>query len=585
MDPIHTAVPGRARYRVAGLRRSESVKKLLEGSLPEIAGIDQVSANTLTGNVLVLFDGKMSARHVAALIEGVLSNGTNPGANNNNDRGGASSSARFARKAVANEATRMPVSGNGRPSREDPPPAGDAPPPAWHAMDANAVLARCKTSPKGGLSEKVAVKRLKSDGPNVLPELEPRSQLSILLDQFNSWPVALLSAAAGISLLTGGLGDVVAIAGVVAINAVIGYVTESQSEKTIRSLSSLVQPAAVVVREGKLREIPARETVAGDLLVLKPGSCVAADCRLIEVHHLTVDESTLTGESMPVTKLATALSASEVPLPDRLNMVYMGTLVTGGQGLAVVVATGASSEIGKIQKLAQGAESPQTPMERQLARIGNQLVLIASGVCGGVFLVGLLRGYGFLEMLRSSIALAVAAVPEGLPTVATTTLALGVLNMRKHRVIVRRLDAVETLGCVQTICLDKTGTLTLNRMAVVGAHSGMKRFRVEDGQFFDDEKRIEVLDGEKAGMAEVCALCSESLIEKQAEQYVLKGSSTENALIQMALGARVDVLRLREECPVLRIVARSEDRNFMTTLHRISPGASQFRGPFLVAVK
>ncbi len=199
------------------------------------------------------------------------------------------------------------------------------------------------------------------------------------------------------------------------------------------------------------------------------------DGRLIEAQRLSVDESTLTGESVPVSKVTTPLTNPDLPLGDRVNMVYMGTLVTGGQGLAVVVATGRFSKIGKIQTLASEAEAPETPMERQLSQMGTQLVYLASGVGALVFGIGLLRGYGFLEMLKTAISLAVAAVPEGLPTVATTTLALGIANMRKHHVLIRRLDAVETLGCVQAICLDKTGTLTLNRMAAVSAYAGMQR--------------------------------------------------------------------------------------------------------------
>jgi Ca2+-transporting ATPase len=249
-------------------------------------------------------------------------------------------------------------------------------------------------------------------------------------------------------------------------------------------------------------------------------------------------------------------------------MVYMGTLVTGGQGLAVVVATGRFTEIGKIQTLAGEAEAPETPMERQLSQMGTQLVYVSGGVCALVFGIGLLRGYGFLEMLKSAISLAVAAVPEGLPTVATTTLALGVMNMRKHHVLIRRLEAVETLGSVQTICLDKTGTLTLNKMEVVTAYADMQRVYLTEGQFTVGGKQIDPLAREELmRMAQVCVLCSESTVEKQEEHYVLHGSPTENALIHMAISAGVDILQLREVYPVLKVTLRSENRNFMSTLH------------------
>jgi|GEM_PF-3860240 len=215
--------------------------------------------------------------------------------------------------------------------------------------------------------------------------------------------------------------------------ASVGYVTESQSERTIHSLNNLVQPSAVVVRDRALQGIPAEQVVPGDILVLKPGSHVAADGRLLEARRLTVDESALTGESLPVTKVATVLTDPDLPLADRVNMVYRGTLVTGGQGLVVVTATGAETEIGHIQQLASTAETPQTPMERQLDDLGRRLVFISGGVCGLVFGVGLLQGYGFLEMLTTTISLAVAAVPEGLPTIATTALALGLADMRKQK--------------------------------------------------------------------------------------------------------------------------------------------------------
>jgi P-type Ca2+ transporter type 2C len=290
---------------------------------------------------------------------------------------------------------------------------------------------------------------------------------------------------------------------------------------------------------------------------------------------------------MPVSKITMPLTSSELPLGDRVNMVYMGTLVTGGQGLAVVIATGRFTEIGKIQTLASEAESPETPMERQLSQMGTQLVYLSSGVCALVFGIGLLRGYGVLEMLKTSISLAVAAVPEGLPTVATTTLALGIANMRKHHVLIRRLDAVETLGCVQTICLDKTGTLTLNKMAAVSAYAGMHRLRITDGQFLRGEDNIEPLACEElVKLAQICVLCSETEIERQSEYYILRGSPTENALVHMAISAGVDILRLREECPVLQVAHRAENRNFMSTLHGANGDCADSHGsPFFVTVK
>ena len=254
-------------------------------------------------------------------------------------------------------------------------------------------------------------------------------------------------------------------------------------------------------------------------------------------------------------------------------MVYRGTLVTGGQGLAVVVATGAASEIGRIQQLAGEAQSPETPMERQLRVLGNQVVWIAIGVCGGVFVVGLLRGYGALQMLKTAVSLAVAAVPEGLPTVATTTLALGLRNMRRQKVLIRHLEAVETLGAVQTICLDKTGTLTLNRMSVTTLYSDAARLTVAGGRVLRDGRELDVYSHPGLRrLIEVAVLCNETEINGHAGAQVLNGSATENALVHMALSAGLDVLDLRARYMRVRIDYRAENHLYMSTLHELAPG-------------
>ncbi|HET6489923.1 MAG TPA: cation-transporting P-type ATPase, partial [Syntrophales bacterium] len=440
---------------------------------------------------------------------------------------------------------------------------------AWHGIEAPFALSRLDVNRSDGLTREQYLERLKKYGPNILPESVPRSGLSIFVEQFKSMPVALLSVAAAISVATGGLVDAIVIMSVVMINSVIGYATESNSERTINSLKKLVRPTALVLRAGSIETLSTENVVPGDLLVLRPGSYVAADARLIEAQRLTVDESTLTGESLPVVKKTEAiLSAREVPLADRTNMVYMGTLVTGGQGLAVVIATGQYTEIGNIQRLAGEVRPPATPMERQLDEMGGQLVAVSGITCGIVFVIGMLRGYGFLEMLKSSISLAVAAVPEGLPAVATTTLALGLRNMRKHHVLMRHLEAVETLGSIQTICLDKTGTLTENRMSVQQVYAGMRRFRVSDGKFMDGREPVSPFgSGEILQLLRVSVLCNESEIIRNDGTWVVNGTATENALIHLALCAGVDALELRENAPRRGILHRSEGQNIMLTLH------------------
>jgi Ca2+-transporting ATPase len=392
--------------------------------------------------------------------------------------------------------------------------------------------------------------------------------------------VALLTVAAAIAYFTGGPTDALVILGVVLINGVIGYATESQSDRIIRSLDHLASPTAWVRRNGDLVELEATAVVPGDIVALRPGSMVVADGRLIEAQSLSVDESALTGESLPVGKATEPLTQPNLSLADRANMVYRGTLVTGGQGLAVVVATGATTEMGQIQALVGQSSHPPTPMEQQLDQAGSQLVWISSAVCAVVFGLGLWRGYAPLEMLTTAVALAVAAVPEGLPAVATTTLALGILAMRRQRVLIRRLDAVETLGSLQTLCLDKTGTLTANRMAVVELHTDHTHLTLSDGASPLPET---IPPGPLHTLLRMVVLCNESeVVDADPEtepQPTFTGSSTENALLAVAHQAGIDIPTLRQTYPQQAIRHRSAQRNVMATLHSIPTGG------WLVAVK
>jgi Ca2+-transporting ATPase len=382
-------------------------------------------------------------------------------------------------------------------------------------------------------------------------------------------------------LLTGGIADAIVIGGVVLINATIGLVTETQAEQTIQSLKNIVRPLALVVRDRQPRQVRAEDVVPGDILILKPGVYIAADARLVEVTNLRVDESALTGESLPVAKTTEIIVSPDVPLGERTNMVFMGTLVTEGTGSAIVVATGRFTEMGQIQHLVGETRSPATPMEKQLDRMGTQLVYICGGICAVVFGIGILRGIPLLQMLQSSISLAVAAVPEGLPAVATTTLALGIQNMRRRRVLIRRLEAVETLGAVQALCLDKTGTLTLNQMSVAAIYVGSNRVKVSDSQLLIDGNPVKPEDYEELlRLMQVGVLCTESEVASDGVHFTVKGSSTENALFQLATDGGIDLQSLFKHYPVVRVRERAENRNYMVTLH-----TSDIEGRFLLAVK
>lgn len=572
ITPVHTAVPGRARLQIQGLYRNDALCRRLEHALEGVDGIRFVQGNPLTGRVLILFDSGHGLDRLIGCIEKVL------------DEQGAKPSSR-----VSQEPSRKP-SGMVREMRQfakavrHPSGKGQRSAPQavfrWHAEAGKEALERCQTDPREGLSYEEAMTRLMQYGPNQLAASRGRSPLSIFLSQFATLPVAMLAVSAGVSVATGGLLDAGVILGVVLINSVIGYVTEAQAERTIQSLTGSAARTAQVLREGVEQSVAGEELVPGDVVVLTPGAYVGADLRLLKCHRLTVDESALTGESLPVTKQAEAVLAADTPLGDRINMAYMGTTVTGGSGMGVVIATREASEIGQIQALVGKARPPETPMQRQLGRMGTQLGVLSGLVCTGVFVAGILRGQGMLQMLKSSVSLAVAAVPEGLPAVATTTLALGINAMRSHNVAVRHLDAVESLGAVQVFCMDKTGTLTLNHMTVVDLRFADGELRVKDGDVLDGEQVLEVEDWPGLRrLLEVVSLCSETELEGESGAYDLQGSPTENGLVELALQQAIDVPVLRERFAREKVYYRSEHQPYMRTVH------AHPRGGRLLAIK
>ena len=540
IQAIHTTIKGRARYRIEELYRSLSLQKHLERSLSRQEEVIKVKANSLTGSLLVKFKPDKTSDEIVTLIEQSISS---------YQQHKESASATREGKEITEGEEQL---------AED-----------WHLLELDSILDKLSTS-NSGLDSETVSQNLDRYGANALTESKSRSDWSIITAQFQSLPVALLGVAAGVSIVTGGFADAVAIAGVTLTNSIIGYTTESQSEKIINSLQSEDNPSALVIRDGEQRELDSTEIVPGDILILQTNSYVAADARLIESDNLSVDESALTEESIAVSKQAETLQGDEIPLGERTNMVYQGTFVTEGKGKAVVVATGKKSEMGKIQGMVSEAEKSETPLQKQLDDVGSQLVLLCSGVCGLTFGLGLLRGYDFLSMLKTAISLAVASVPEGLPTIATTTLALGMGDMRKRNILIRGLNAVEALGSVQTICLDKTGTITQNKMVVAEVHTDVGVIKLEGDSFVRDDTRINP-DESKAlsKLFQVVVLCSESEItEGKDGENEVKGSATENALIYMALAAGIDIPELRNQHPLIKTYPRDEDRNIMTTVHK-----------------
>ena len=502
----------------------------------------RVTANLLTGNLLVVFDVRTVAlRDLIASIAEYRQGAPRAG----NGQG---------------DGTRIHLA----------PALGH---PTWHTLSSDIATAQLETSPQTGLSSDEAAVRLEVVGANRLPIPEPKAALAILRDQVATLPVALLGAAAVVSILSGGLLDAAVILGVVAINAAVGYFTESKVERIISSLHDLTIPMAFVRRDAKDTLVAAASLVPGDVVLLKPGYDVPADGRILEAKGLAVNESALTGESSPVTKLAEPVHAGDSPIADRSNMVYAGTVVSEGFGLVVITETGRKTELGRVRALVSEVVAPSTPLERQLDTLGRKLVTVSLGLCGVAFGLGLLRGVPSLEMFRTAISLAVAAVPEGLPAVATTTLALGMRRMFERQMIVRRLAAVESLGAITVIAVDKTGTITENRMTVGVWHAGGQDWSPPTQVHRPESGRMTMSDAELDPTFEralaVAVLCNEAELEWREGQVVESiGSPTESALLLAALEAGVDYRVLRREFPLVGIRSRNDGETWMATIHR-----------------
>ncbi|MDY6941811.1 MAG: HAD-IC family P-type ATPase [Pseudomonadota bacterium] len=558
---LSATVPGRVRLRVRGLLANAALKTTLENKLAAHPQIHRVQVRTRTGNILVEFDpglGWSEVTHMVARFAGLDGPTTDLPAASMAPENTTEDRPRSQTQSI------MPMG-----SDTDSP---DPSPSQWYAWPLDQVVVRLGTDEQMGLSDSEAANRLARYGPNRLGEAKARSSVSMLAEQFTSLPVGMLAASAVISLATGGRLDAAVILGVVAINGGIGYFTEQQAEKTINALKEVAPKNARVRREGRRRSVPVEDLVSGDVVELGPGDHVPADLRLVSSERLVVDESPLTGESVPTFKSITALPL-DTALAERANMAYMGTMVTGGSGTGVVAATGAVTELGKIQAMVGRAHAPETPMQRQLDVMGSQLGFMSAAVCGGVFAIGLMRGYGLLDMLKMSISLAVAAIPEGLTAVATTSLALGIRKMRAEQVAIRHINAVETLGAVQVFCLDKTGTLTLNRMTVCAVHLTDKTLSREDDALTDGRGRYSrqqswALDR----LLTVGVLCSDTDLQDSPDGPKLHGSPTENALVQLALDSGVDVAALQRRHPRIQSQYRSEGRPYMVTVHDSDEG-------------
>jgi Ca2+-transporting ATPase len=537
---VHS-IPLRDRLKIAGLRHDQERANELCELLRKRGGISRLRFNRAAASLTIDYESRGAQAELAATLAALpLDIKLAP-------RGEAPSATGTGRRSTGDKKPDPVTSGPGREPATD-----------WHIQELKAVLETLQSDPRG-LSPEEAERRLQEYGPNLLAKLERRSDWHILREQFQSAPVAMLGVSAAIALLTAAPLDASVIAIVVGTNAAIGFLTERQAEDTIANLATIKGQQLKVLRDSSIVEIDASEVVRGDVLLLEPGSRLPADARLIKAHHLTVDESSLTGESLPVVKKARNCDEPRT-LADRKNMVHLGTVVSGGDGRAVVVETGDDTELGQIQSLASGNQRPMTPMQEQLATVSTQLAVLSSGVCALVFAVGLLRGQPRLAMLNTAISLAVAAVPEGLPAISNSLLAIGIRRMRKQNVLARHLDAIENLGAIDVLCIDKTGTLTENRMQVMEAHCGNQVLDFTAGE----EARREMVDAIDERFWRALVLCNESVRDGDDWQ----GSPTENALLEGALKVEYRVDAVRESMPCVKIRYRSEKRPYMASIHR-----------------
>jgi Ca2+-transporting ATPase len=427
-----------------------------------------------------------------------------------------------------------------------------------------------------GLGREEAANRLARSGPNELKEEKKRSSARLFLEQFKNVLVIILLIATALSFAVGEIPDGMVIIAIVIAVAVLGFTQEYRAEKALEALRKMTAPETLVLRGGKEINIRTRDVVPGDILLLNAGDRVSADARLIEAINLKVDEATLTGESASVDKDVEPLP-EPTPISERSNSVFSGTTIAYGRGKALVTSTGMRTEFGKIARMVQTTEEEKTPLEKRMANVGKWLGLFSVGVCLAVSTLGVIKQHEILEMVLWGVSLAVAAVPEALPAVVTGALAIGMYRMAKQHSIVRKLPAVETLGCTSVICSDKTGTMTKGQMTVQEIYIDKKLVRVTgvgyepQGEFLLGEKTLNSNDhADLQKLLKIAILCNDAKLEKENEKWTIVGDSTEGALVVAAAKAGLQKADIEKETPRVAEVPFSSERKRMTTIHKLS---------------
>lgn len=448
----------------------------------------------------------------------------------------------------------------------------------WYTLEKVDISEKIKTDIEKGLSSELANERLSTYGYNEFSEKKGITIWQMLLEQFKDFLVLILIGASLVSAVIGEVTDAVVIILIVVLNAVLGIIQESKANKALEALKKMAAPEAKVIRDGVIKEIPARELVPGDLVLLEAGNYVPADLRLIESVNLKIEEASLTGESVPAEKNAEIVFNKEVPLGDRSNSAFMSTVVTYGRGKGVVVGTGMNTEIGLIAEMLETYDEESTPLQKKLSELGKILGIASLAICGVVFLLGVIRGVPLLEMFMTAVSLAVAAIPEGLPAIVTIVLALGMQRMVKRHSIIKKLHAVETLGSTTVICSDKTGTLTQNQMTATKIFVNDKIYSVTgegykpEGIFEIDDLQIQPCENPDLRLLlTIGTLCNDARLEESGadkdKTWRIIGDPTEGALVVVAEKAGISSKELSDKKPRVQEIPFDSERKRMTTFH------------------
>ena len=432
----------------------------------------------------------------------------------------------------------------------------------WHTMSKEEIARKLNTNTKNGLNENEAKKRLNIYGENILKEKKKESFFKKFIKQFNDFMIITLIIAAIISCILSFLNqsndylDSIIIVVIVVFNALIGLIQENKAEKSIEALKKLSSPTTKVKRNSKIITIDSKDLVPGDIIILETGALVPADCYLYEAYNLKVEESALTGETVPVLKEANIKLKEKIAIGDIKNMVFSSTIITNGHAEAIVVDTGMNTKVGKIADMIISDSAPSTPLQKRLSNVGKILGIFSLGICFLIFIIGSFKGISIFEMFMTSVGLAVAAIPEGLPAIVTIMLSIGVTKMARKNAIIRKLPAVETLGSSRVICSDKTGTLTQNKMQIVKVYDAKGTTQEKDTKF----------------ILELGCMCTDSYLNSSNGKIDIDGEPTENAIVEAALKYKINKNDLYNKMKRVNEIPFDSNRKLMTTIHKLSNG-------------